>query len=216
MTDAPAAASAAALPIPTAHDRSFIPYVVGTDPAFDKCLPFTEAQEGVPWAVGPLPLRAFSNDKHDRGGKTGEGILQKEYDLKRRQWGLPTRDIRLMSKDEERTIYYTDYWVGGHCPELPPGLDLECFDDCVNQGVHRGIELLQIALRVDRDGQFGPQTRAAIEAAVAAHQVEQLIERYKAAREAFYHALSTFRYFGTDWIRRSEEIGRQSAAMARA
>jgi lysozyme family protein len=218
MTDT-ATAGAPAMPkaapaIPTAHDRSFVPYPLGLDPKFERCLPDTEAQEGVPWASGPLPARAFSNDKHDPGGKTGEGIIQKEYDLKRRQWGLPTQDIRKISKDEERTIYYTDYWLAGHCPELPAGLDLECFDDVVNEGTHRGICLLQIALRVPADGQFGPQSKAAIDAAVAANQVVALIDRYKAVREGFYHGLSTFRYFGADWIRRSETIDKQADAMA--
>jgi lysozyme family protein len=197
---------------PSAHDRTFIPYPVGLDPKFERCLPFTEAQEGVPWASGPMPARAFSNDAHDPGGKTGEGIVQREYDLKRRQWGLPTQDIRKMSKDEERTIYYTDYWLP-YGPELPAGLDLECFDNCVNEGTHRAIELLQVALRVHVDGQFGPQTKAAI---AGTNDVTSLIDRYKVAREAFYHGLKTFRYFGAGWIRRSEQIAKQSDAMTGA
>jgi lysozyme family protein len=213
MTDT---VSAGAPAMPTSHDNHFIPYPLGTDSRFERCLPDTEAQEGVPWASGPLPARAYSNDQHDPGGKTGEGIIQREYDLKRRQWGLATRDIRLMSKDEERTIYYTDYWLAGHCPEMPAGLDLECFDDVVNEGTHRGISLLQIALRVSADGKFGPQTKNAIDAAVAAGQVVALIDRYKIAREAFYHGLATFRYFGGDWIRRSETIDKQSDVMATA
>jgi len=203
---------------PTSHDRIFVAYPLGLDPRFEKCLPDTEAQEGVPWSSGPLPARAFSNDKYDPGGKTGEGIIQKEYDLKRRQWGLPTRDIRLITKDEERTIYYTDYWLAGHCPEMPDGLDLECFDDVVNEGTHRGICLLQIALRFtgkDIDGDFGPQTKTAIDVFVASNQVVALIDRYKIAREAFYHGLANFRHFGSGWIRRAETIGKDSDAMAK-
>jgi lysozyme family protein len=210
----PESAPAGAPAVPSSHDRFFIAYPMGLDPDFEKCLPDTEAQEGVPWASGPLPARAYSNDLHDPGGKTGEGIIQREYDLKRRQWSLPTRDIRLMTKDEERTIYYTDYWVAGHCPEMPAGLDLECFDDVVNEGIHRGISLLQIALRVSADGQFGPETRTAIDAAIAGRDVVALIDRYKVAREGFYHGLWTFRYFGSGWIRRAETIGKQSDAMA--
>lgn len=211
MTD-PNALPASA--VPTAYDRMFIPYPMGLDPKFERCLPDTEAQEGVPWTSGPMPAGAYSNDKHDPGGKTGEGLLQKEYDPKRRQWGLPTRDIRLMSKDEERTIYYTDYWLAGNCQDMPAGLDLECFDDVVNEGTHEGIKLLQVALRVSADGQFGPKTKAAIDAAVAADKVVALIERYKAVREGFYHGLANYRYFGKDWISRSETIAKQSAAMA--
>jgi lysozyme family protein len=215
MTDqtASAGASAVAKAVPTAHDRVFVPYPLGLDLKFEKCLPDTEAQEGVPWASGPMPSRAFSNSLHDPGGKTGEGIVQKEYDAKRRQWGRQTQDIRKMSKDEERTIYYTDYWLP-YCPQLPDGLNLEFFDDCVNEGSHEAMKLLQIALRVRADGQFGPQTETALDAMVAANQVVRLIDSYKISREAFYHGLSTYRYFGGDWIRRSETIDKQSDAMA--
>lgn len=199
---------------PTAHDRTFIPYPLGLDPAFEKCLPFTEAQEGVPWASGPMPARAFSNDAHDPGGKTGEGIIQREYDLKRRQWGEATQDIRKMSKDEERTIYYTDYWLGSFCQLMPEGLDLEVFDNAVNEGTHRAISLLQIALRIPADGQYGPQTEGAVKASSSdSTSLAMLIDRYKVAREAYYHGISTFKYFGTDWIRRSEEIAAEGKGM---
>jgi lysozyme family protein len=204
-------------PIPTAHDRTFIPYPMGLDPNFEKLLPDTELQEGVPWASGPMPTRAYSNDANDPGGKTGEGIIQKEYDPKRRQWGLPTQDIRRMSKDEERTIYYTDYYLAGHCNELPIGVALETFDDVVNEGTHRGIELLQMGLGFkgkDVDGQFGDQTRNAIKAQTTTDATTDiLIDKYKIAREAFYRGLGTFRFFGGDWIRRSETIANQSKAL---
>jgi hypothetical protein len=63
MTDT-ASAGAHAVPasIPTAHDRTFVPYPLGLDPKFEKCLPYTEAQEGVPWG-----LRA----------EAGAGVLQR-------------------------------------------------------------------------------------------------------------------------------------------
>jgi lysozyme family protein len=187
--------------IPSRHDTSFIAYEAGTDPKFERCLPDTLAQEG-----------GYSDDAHDPGGKTDYGIIQKEYDLKRRQWGLPTRWVKLISADEYRTIYYTDYWLP-YGPELPAGLDLECFDQCVNEGSHRAIILLQIALKVTADGVFGPHTQAAIQAFVDSKTLPLLIDRYKMAREAFYHALGTFQYFGKDWIRRSETIDKQADAM---
>ena len=42
----------------------------------------------------------------------------------------------------------------------------------------------------------------------------QLIDRYKIAREAYYHGLSNYRYFGRGWIRRAETIDKDSDAMA--
>lgn len=196
--------------IPTAHDRTFIPYVVGTDPEFDKCLPDIEVQEGVPWSTGPMPARAYSNDAHDPGGMTGEGIIQREYDLKRRQWGLPTQWVRSMSKDEERTIYYTDYWLP-YCPILPKGLDLEFFDLAVNGGTHRSAVTLQQCLPgIVVDGMIGPATLAAVK---AVNNIDSIIKTFCAKREIFYRSLSTFRYFGKGWIRRSEEIEKQAEAL---
>jgi lysozyme family protein len=43
---------------------------------------------------------------------------------------------------------------------------------------------------VTADGQFGPQTKAAVDAAMAARQAVALIGRYKVARDAFYPQLS--------------------------
>ncbi len=200
---------------PTAHDRRFIPYPLGLDLNFEKCLPDTEVQEGVPWSSGQMPQRAYSDDKHDPGGKTGEGIIQREYDLKRRQWGLPTQWVFHMSKDEERTIYYTDYWLP-YCPLMPVGLALEFFDLNVNGGAHRAVVTLQRALGVTDDGAFGPETGGAIKSVVAKGEVVALIDRFKIDREAFYRSLGTFRFFGSDWIRRSEEIDKQGDALEKS
>jgi lysozyme family protein len=189
--------------IPTAHDRSFIPYPLGLDPQFESCLPDTEAQEG-----------GYSNDAHDPGGMTMEGIIQREYDLKRRQWGLPTRWVKQISKDEERTIYYTDYWLP-YCPQLPAGLNLEFFDLDVNGGGHRAVVTLQRVLRVTADGTFGPETLSAMHLAEAGGpaSVDSVIKEFCSNREAFYESLTTFRYFGKDWIRRSAEIEKEAEGM---
>ena len=92
----------------------------------------------------------------------------------------------------------------------PLGLALECFDDVINEGTHRGICLLQIALRVHVDGDFGDETEGAIDAAVKADQVVELIDRYEVAREVFYHGLSAFRYLGGD-LDRAQRDDRQVA-----
>jgi lysozyme family protein len=215
MTDAVSAgAPAMQNAIPAAHDRTFISYVLGTDSEFDKILPDTEVQEGVPWASGPMPSRAYSDDAHDPGGKTGEGIIQREYDLKRRQWGLPTRWVREMSKDEERTIYFTDYWMP-YCPKLSAGLSLEFFDLDVNGGGHRAVVTLQRVLGIADDGQWGPATDAAVATLIASGNIPKAIEDFKTQREAFYRSLGTFKFFGKDWIRRSEEIAKQAEQIDR-
>lgn len=204
MPDPIAPAGATAMVCPCAHDRRFVPYPLGLDRNFERCLPDTLLEEG-----------GYSDDPHDPGGRTDYGIIQKEYDAKRRQWGLPTRWVKDITAAEYRTIYYTDYWLPV-CPHLPAGLDLETFDQFVNEGGHRAIVLLQLALRVHVDGDFGPETQTAVDAAVAGKSVVAVIDRYKVAREAFYRALPIFRYFGKDWIARSERIDKKADAMTLA
>jgi lysozyme family protein len=40
-----------------------------------------------------------------------------------------------------------------------------------------------------------------------------IVNAFTAEREAYYRSLSTFKYFGTDWIRRSQEIGAAALKM---
>jgi lysozyme family protein len=123
-----------------------------TSPQFEACLPYTLIQEG-----------GNSNDLHDPGGRTHKGIIQREYDRFRRSKGLPLQSDYLMSDDEVREIYWTEYWLP-HCPSIAPGLDLSFFDNCVNEGPLRAIVLLQRALGITADGQWGPRTQAAVDA----------------------------------------------------
>ena len=214
MTDPTASAGAPAVSlIPTSHDRTFVPYVVGTDPEFDKILPFTEIQEGpVPWVSGAAPAKDFSNDAHDPGGATEEGIIQNEYNRKRRQWGLPIQSDRLMSKDEERTIYFTDYWMP-YCPFIPVGLNQEFFDLNVNGGESRAVKELQLVLGIPADGLWGPQTQQRVTDLGASGNVMAAIKAYAAKREVFYESLSTYRYFGADWSRRTKVIEQEAETL---
>jgi lysozyme family protein len=177
---------------------TFVPYVVGTDIEFDKCLPPVLVQEG-----------GYSNDAHDPGGMTMDGIIQREYDADRRAWGLPTRWVKNISADEYRTIYYTKYWLP-YCPKLAPGLNLEFFNMSVNGGPHRATVILQEVLGITADGQWGPVTDNAVTTLTAAGNVPQAVVDYKARCDAFYRSLPTFKYFGRDWLRRDSEIEGQA------
>ena len=79
------------------------------------------------------------------------------------------------------------------------------FDVAVNSGPARAIILLQRVCKAEDDGVFGPATRMALQAAVAAHGERKLIERYSDMREAFYRSLKTFWKFGNGWLRRIDE-----------
>lgn len=174
---------------------------------FLACLPFTLAQE-CPHPNNWSDPRNFSNDKHDPGGKTMCGIIQREYDIWRKGDGLPTQDVRKITQIEGRVIYNENYWQP-HCPTLAPGLDLCFFDTAVNMGTTEAIKVLQHALGTSSDGDWGPATQKAVDEAssIAA------IKAFTARRLAVYHMMSGFRYFGADWTRRTSEIGAEALKM---
>jgi lysozyme family protein len=176
-----------------------------TDARFEICLPFTLAQEG-----------GRSNDAHDPGGRTDDGIIQREYDLYRRSKSMPLQSVFDISVGEYTEIYFDSYWLP-HCPALPAGLDMQFFDLAVNGGPFEATKILQRALISANllapntaDGFFGPKTSEAIN---SVPDVSVIIKMFGLCREKFYRSLSTFQYFGGDWIRRTYEITAHSLAM---
>jgi lysozyme family protein len=172
--------------------------MIETSSQFITCLPFTLTEEG-----------GNSNDPHDPGGRTHKGIIQREYDKYRQGKGLPLQSDYLMSDAEVQEIYWTSYWLP-HCPSLAPGIDLSFFDNCVNEGPLRAISLLQRALGITADGQWGPQTESALERVIS---IEDAIVQYSHQRAQFYQGLRTFQYFGKGWLARVSYIEKASLAM---
>jgi lysozyme family protein len=179
---------------------------------FFDCLPFTLAQE-CPFPNDWSNPRNFSDDAHDPGGETMCGIIQREYDAYRKHLGFLVRDVRQITKGEGYDIYRGTYWLP-HGPLLPAGLDLNFFDACVNEGSLEAVRILQAALGLHIDGDWGPQTSAAVGDLAARGNAKMAILAYTERREAVYRAMRGFQYFGRDWIRRSQEIGAQALKMA--
>jgi lysozyme family protein len=178
------------------------------DPRFAACWPNTLIQEC------PLPndwsnRRNFSNDAHDPGGETMCGIIQREYDTYRKSKGLPVQDVSKISRDEGADIYYNSYWLP-ECPKLPPGLDMQFFDEAVNGGPSAATRLLQLALGITPDGEWGSQTDAAVKAIT---NPKVVVDAFTAKRAAWYRKLRGYPYFGADWERRTSEIGAESDKM---
>jgi lysozyme family protein len=184
-----------------------------TDPRFTACLPFTLQQEcnvytgtSADWA-NP---RNFDDDKNDPGGATMCGLTHTDLDQYCEAHGLPDRDVRQIGQETGETIYYANYWLP-FCHRLPPGLDLFFFDTRVNMGTHRAVMLLQASLKIAADGAWGPKTDAAV---AAITYVPDVIHDDEQRRAAVYRSFRTFKFFGTDWIRRDQEIAAEALKMA--
>ncbi len=176
-----------------------------TSPQFLACMPFILQEEG-----------GYSNDAHDSGGMTMHGIIQREYDKYRKSKGLPMQWVKKISVDEQNEIYWTEYWLPW-CPSLPAGLDLSFFNIAVNGGPSEATRLLQQALGITIDGDYGGETERAVAAILPEHDtISRLIRSFDADEENWYRHLSKFQYFGKDWIGRAQRCRDKSLTMVAA
>lgn len=190
---------------------------------FMACLPFVLTQEGRPgtkpgdWVNQDGTLNAacwsdhrnFSNDAHDPGGETMNGIIQREYSGFRNREGLPSQNVINISIPEGMQIYRFTYWTP-RCTALPFGFDLSYFDADVNEGEHEATKMLQYCIGAPVDGLWGAVTDTALTNYLASHAPAELITAYRDRRLAVYRMMPGFRYFGGDWDRRANQIALNS------
>lgn len=182
--------------------------MVDFSPQFLLCLPDTLAQEA-PFPRDWTNKRNFSNTPGDPGGATMDGIIQSEFNRYCDENHLAHTSVINITQTEGYTIYWQSYWLP-RCPGLKPGANLVYFDTNVNEGPGEATKILQVALGISNDGIWGPATQAAVD---GISDVVTFIQAFTARREAVYRMLPGFGEFGTDWIRRSVEIGNQAQAM---
>lgn len=117
---------------------------------FDKALEHTLLFEG-----------GYSNDPKDRGGETKFGISKRSY---------PHLDIKNLTLEKAKEIYYQDYWLKMGCDKMPPIIAPKVFDVGVNMGTKWGVIMLQRAINtslksktLDEDGLYGRKTQAILD-----------------------------------------------------
>lgn len=157
--------------------------------SFDRALAIVLESEG-----------GFAHHPADPGGETYQGITAHTLAQARDRHPdlhLPAR-VGDLQRGQVREIYLRDYWRAAKCHDLPMPLALLVFDAAVNHGPSGAIRLLQRALGVRDDGQFGPVTLAAVQDAL----IEALLSEFTAQRALMYGRLPTFAVFGLGWCRR--------------
>ena len=97
----------------------------------------------------------YVNDKHDSGGETNLGISKKAY---------PDLDIKNLTIEHAKQIYYEDYWAPSKAEQLPNQLREVYFDMVVNFGRRGAARVLQEACngkntyKIKEDGKVGAAT----------------------------------------------------------
>ncbi|KRB01354.1 hypothetical protein ASD83_07565 [Devosia sp. Root685] len=173
---------------------------MANDERFERCLTAVLRHEG-----------GYVDHPSDPGGATNMGITRKTLARRRKvtPWtGLPKAAVEALTRDEAALIYRASYWNTTKAGAMPAGVDLALFDFAVNSGPDRAVRMLQAALGVAADGEVGPVTLAAVQAADARRLINALCDR----RLSFLQRLTSFAVFGRGWTRRVAEI--RAAALA--
>jgi lysozyme family protein len=101
---------------------------------FEICLSLTLREEG-----------GYSNDAHDPGGATLNGITQYDWDVYCIKHGLPQSHVLNMKPAQRDEIYRKNYWDVMGCDDLPDGIDLLAFDTAVLEGSGESSTILRHA-----------------------------------------------------------------------
>lgn len=121
---------------------------------------------------------SVTNDPDDSGGLTKFGISAVSH---------PHLDILSLTREQARAIYEDEYLKKPGIDQIEPAfLRDNVLDFAVNCGIPVAIRTLQLLLGVERDGQIGPDTLAAI----AATDAKVLNNKLCAARESYYFSLA--------------------------
>jgi lysozyme family protein len=111
--------------------------------AFDEAIKHVLANEG-----------GYVNDPKDPGGETKYGICKRQY---------PKVDIKNLTLDGAKEIYYVDYWKPYFYDSVDPKLAGKVFDTAINIGPKKAFILLQnaankLGANLVVDGSIGPKS----------------------------------------------------------
>jgi len=152
--------------------------------SFDKAFQITVGVEG-----------GYVNDPSDPGGETKYGISHRAY---------PDIDIKALTLDQARDIYRRDYWQAASCDSMPERIGHLVFDCAVHHGVKTAIKLLQRALKVADDGEFGPITRGTL----TARDTNETADLLMAQRMLYLMTCSAWPTYKLGWAKRCFSVAR--------
>lgn len=133
----------------------------------------------------------------DPGGETKWGISKRTY---------PTLDIKNLTRDDAKAIYFDDFWVP--CGQmLDTAIKYQVFDAAVNHGIGNAIRMLQRAVGVADDGHWGPHSASRLEN----QSTTDVLMRFLAERLDFMRKLLAFQTFGAGWSGRIAQNLRYAA-----
>lgn len=143
----------------------------------------------------------YVNNPNDKGGETKYGISKRSY---------PSLDIKNLTLDHAKYLYYNDYWVKNKCNIISTYYTAEkLFDLSVNMGCKQAAIVLQRALRsvlgkeLTEDGIVGLNTTNTLLKAPE----DRLITALRSEAAGFYRLIvqkdPTQKEFLNGWLNRA-------------
>jgi lysozyme family protein len=151
----------------------------------------------------------YVDNPKDPGGATNLGCTKKVWE----EWvghEVTKDDIKALKVSDVAPLYKAKYWDAVKGDSLPAGVDYAVFDLAINSGTGRAAKTLQQVLGVNADGQIGPATITACQAANPREVATRICE----ARLTFLQGLPTYGTFGKGWSRRVAEVEQTAFNMA--
>lgn len=152
----------------------------------------------------------YQCDPKDRGnwtsGEVGKGTN------KGTKWGLsaatyPSLDIKNITYEQAKEIYYKDWWVKFGMDKWPNALAYQMFDAAINHGTVRANQFLQSAVGTKPDGIIGPITTSTV---LAANPNDVLL-LFLAERLEYLTNVKTWDAYSKGWSRRVAQCLRYAA-----
>lgn len=156
--------------------------------SFDKAFALTVGLEG-----------GYVNDPADPGGETKYGISKRSH---------PAVDIKSLTLDQAKDIYQREYWLMAHCYEMPERIGHLVFDAAVHHGPVVAIKLLQRALRVADDGEYGRITHGTLQS----RDTNETLDLLLAQRAIYMTTCPAWPTYKLGWLKRLFNLARSNFA----
>lgn len=141
----------------------------------------------------------YVNDPDDPGGETKWGISKRAY---------PKLDIKNLTEEDAKGIYYRDYYQKLNIPAIVDGrIAWQIFDFGVNAGVSRSAKMIQGIVGAKTDGVIGPNTVGKINTYIGRYPlyIEFLSERLKYYMMLTEVRIKNLKYL-KGWVLRAMEL----------
>ena len=156
--------------------------------SFETAFRFTVSHEG-----------GYVNDARDPGGETKFGISKRSY---------PNLDIKSLTLEQAQAIYKRDYWQQASCERMPTKIAIAVFDAAVHHGPKTAIKLLQRALRVADDGEYGRITHGTLQSRDTSETLDLLL----AQRAIYMTTCPAWPTYKVGWLKRLFNLARSNFA----